>query len=608
MGLRILYNSLDSAYKQPFGVLTPKQNCTMNIAIPVSVQTTQVVLVLQQENGAHFRDVEFSLDHVDTPYEYYKVEFSFNEPGLFFYFFKIATRTGHFRLFKYGEDTNMEAGDLWQLSCVAEEYPVPEEFQGRVFYQIFPDRFYQEGECDCSGKLQPYWIHRNKDDMPVFRPNQWGEVLNNDFYGGNLNGIRAKLPYLQELGVGALYLNPIFMAFSSHRYDTADYKRIDPMLGTDEDFKTLCDEAHKLGIKIILDGVFSHTGSNSVYFDDKNIFGNGAVSNPNSPYRKWYLFHDYPTEYTSWWNFKTLPCINKLEPTFMDYIFGDDDSVIAKWLKLGADGLRLDVVDELPDEFLMSLRKRLRELNPRAFLVGEVWEDASNKIAYNIRRRYFTRNQLDSVMNYPWRKAILDFARGDDDGWALRRAIMSLAENYPAGVLNANLNLLSSHDVSRAITMLLDPTDGDREDLAKRLAAMTPEQMKLGKERFRMATFLQFTLPGCPCVYYGDEAGMTGYRDPFNRQYYPWGREDEALQAHIRKLAHLKNGSEILKRGDVKVLESGSGRIAFRRTLDGKSMTLWCNVGKEPWHAAPVGRCVLGDPALPPMSFCAMEE
>ena len=608
MGLRILYNSLDPAYKTPFGVLTPKQSCTMTIAIPVSCQTTQVVLVIQQENGTHFRDVEFALDRVEAPYEYYKVEFSFNAPGLFFYFFKIATRTGHFRLFKYGEDTNMEAGDLWQLSCVAENYPVPEEFQGRVFYQIFPDRFYQEGECDCTEKLQPYWVHQNKTDMPVFRPNQWGEVLNNDFYGGNLNGIRAKLPYLHDLGVGALYLNPIFMAFSSHRYDTADYKRIDPMLGTDEDFKALCDEAHKLGMKIILDGVFSHTGSNSIYFDDKHIFGNGAVSDPNSPYRKWYLFHDYPTEYTSWWNFKTLPCINKLEPTFMDYVFADEDSVIAKWLKLGADGLRLDVVDELPDEFLMCLRRRLRELNPRAFLVGEVWEDASNKIAYNIRRRYFTKNQLDSVMNYPWRKAILDFARGDDDGWALRRAVMSLAENYPAAVLNANLNLLSSHDVSRAITMLLDPTDGDREDLAKRLAAVTPEQLKLGKERFRLATFLQFTLPGCPCVYYGDEAGMTGYRDPFNRQYYPWGNEDEVLQAHIRKLAHLKNGSEILKRGSVKVIESGNGKIAFRRTLDGKSMTLWCNAGKEPWNVKPAGRCVLGDPSLPPMSFCAMEE
>lgn len=606
MSLRILYDSQDLAHKTPFGVVTPEEACTMTVAIPQSCQTTQVVLVLQRENGTLFREVEFCLDRVEAPYEYYTVKFCFQKPGLFFYYFRISTRNETFRLFKEGRDTNMEAGDLWQLSCVSVRYPVPEDFQGRVFYQIFPDRFHQEGRCDCTGKLQPYWVHSDLNDVPVYRPNQWGEVLNNDFYGGNLKGIQAKLPYLHKLGVQALYLNPIFMAFSTHRYDTADYSRIDPMLGTEEDFKDLCEAAHALDIKIILDGVFSHTGSNSRYFDEKGIFGHGAVSDPDSPYRKWYLFKNYPTEYTSWWNFKTLPTINKLEPSFMDYIFGSDDSIIAKWLRLGADGLRLDVADELPDEFLMALRRRLRELNPKAFLVGEVWEDASSKTAYGVRRRYFTEGQLDSVMNYPWRTALLNFGRGDDDGTALGNVVMSIAENYPPAVLNANLNLLSSHDVSRAITALVDPTDGDREELARRV--MTPEQLALGKLRFKLASFLQFTLPGCPCVYYGDEAGMTGYRDPFNRAYYPWGREDADLQAHIRELAHLKSGSEVLRRGDVRILEAGNGRIKFRRTLNGKAVTLYCNRTQEVWEAKPTGKCLFGDPGLPPMSACAMEE
>ena len=608
MALRILYNSLDPAYKTPFGVVTPGESCTMNLAIPASCQTTQAVLVLQQENGTPFRDVEFTLERVEEPYEHYRTAFSFQEPGLFFYYFRITTHTGQFRLFRQGRDTNMEDGDLWQLSCVAQNYSVPEEYQGRVFYQIFPDRFYQQGQCDCTDKLRPYWVHRDKSEMPVYRPNQWGEVLNNDFYGGNLNGIRAKLPYLQDLGVGAIYLNPIFMAYSTHRYDTADYKRIDPMLGTEEDFAALCTEAHRLGIKIILDGVFSHTGSNSRYFDDQRIFGNGAVSNPDSPYRKWYLFQNYPSEYTCWWNFKTLPCVNKLEPSFMDFIFGSDDSVVAKWLRLGADGLRLDVVDELPDEFLMGLRCRLRELNPDAFLIGEVWEDASNKIAYDVRRRYFTRNQLDSVMNYPWRKAILDFARGDDGGQALGWSVMTLAENYPGPVLRANLNLLSSHDVSRAITSLIDPTDADREELARRMAAMTPEQLALGKARYRLASFLQFTLPGCPCVYYGDEAGMTGYRDPFNRQYYPWGREDLDLQNHIRSLAQLKNSSEALRLGSVEVLIAEYGHFAFRRRSARETVTLWCNAGQTPWSVEPAGECLLGDRTLPSLGFCAVRE
>ena len=606
MGLRILYNSLDPAHKTPFGVLEPCEACTMTVAIPQSCQTTQAVLVLEQENGAPYREIECTLDRTEPPYEYYRVRFCMEAPGLFFYYFRIVTRNETFRLLKQGEDTNMEAGDKWQLSCVSRDYPVPAEFQGRVFYQIFPDRFHQVGRCDCREKLQPYWVHENLDDMPVYRPNEQGEVLNNDFYGGNLAGIQAQLPYLQQLGVEALYLNPIFMAYSTHRYDTCDYSRVDPMLGTDEDFESLCREAHSRGIRIILDGVFSHTGSNSVYFDEKHIFGHGALSDPASPYRSWYMFQHYPTEYTSWWGFKTLPCVNKLEPSFMDYIFGSDNSIVAKWLRLGADGLRLDVVDELPDEFLMALRRRIRELNPKALLIGEVWEDASNKIAYGVRRRYFTAGQLDGVMNYPWRTAILAYARGEDDGWNLRRAVLTLAENYPAAVLNTNLNLLSSHDVSRALTALVDPTDGDREDLAKR--TMTAEQLADGKRRLCLASFLQFTLPGCPCVYYGDEAGMTGYRDPFNRQYYPWGREDTQLQAHFRALAHLKSGSEALRRGRVEVLEAGGGHFSFRRILDGETVTLYCNTGAALWAAEPTGRCLLGDPALPPMGFCAMLE
>ena len=570
MALRILYNSLDRKFKTPFGTLIPGETCTMTVAIPVSCLTTEVALVLQHENGSFFREESFVLDRTEDPYEYYRAEFTLEEPGLFFYYFRICTQNERFRLFRQGTDTNMEAGDLWQLSCVSDDMPVPEEFQGRVFYQIFPDRFYRSGECDCTEKIKPYWVHDDTTDMPVYMPDENGEVLNNDFYGGNLNGIREKLPYLHDLGVQAIYLNPIFMAFSTHRYDTADYSRIDPMLGTDEDFKALCDAAHALDIKIILDGVFSHTGSDSVYFKH-------AISDPRSLYRNWYHFKDYPTDYLSWWGFKTLPTIDKSSESFMDYIFGSDDSVVAKWLRLGADGLRLDVVDELPDTFLMKLRVRLRELNPRAFLIGEVWEDASNKIAYGVRRRYFTHAQLDSVMNYPWRTAILKFCRGEDDGDGLKWSIMNLAENYPEAVLNSNLNLLSSHDVSRAMTALIDPTDGEREDLAKR--TMTEEQLELARERFKLASFLQFTLPGCPCVYYGDEAGMTGYRDPFNRQFYVWGNEDPQLQEHIRELAHLKR-SDVLRFGTVEVLEAGDGKIVYRRSFEGKSIICSCDAEK----------------------------
>ncbi len=603
MALRILYNSQDPSWKTPFGTLVTEEVCSMTVAIPCSCRTHHVKLVLLREDGTPFRDVLMGRDRTEDPYEYYRAVFSLKEPGLYFYYFHITTENEAFKLLKQGEDTNMEAGDWWQLSCVARTYPVPEDLRGCVFYQIFPDRFHQAGNCDCSRKLQPYWVHEDKTEDPVYLPNAQGEVLNNDFYGGNLAGIEEKLPYLQSLGVEALYLNPIFMAFSSHRYDTCDYKRVDPMLGTEADFSSLCQRAHELGMRVILDGVFSHTGSRSIYFDREKEFGGGAVSDPESPYRKWYDFREYPNKYRCWWDFETLPCINKMEPSYMDYIFGGEDSVIAHWLRLGADGFRLDVVDELPDAFLMAFRQRLRQLKPDAVLIGEVWEDASNKISYEERRRYFTENQLDGVMNYPWRKAILNFARGDDDGTALRRAVLDLEENYPVQVLDANLNLLSSHDVPRAITHLVDPHDGERAELAKR--QMTPEQLTLGKERFRLATFLQMTLPGCPCIYYGDEAGMTGYRDPFNRKYYPWGREDRELQAFVGELGRLRKASPILKRGSLKLLQAGNGQFVFTRELEGKTLTIRCSQKETSWQDAPEGTVLYGSKTD---RFCIIQE
>lgn len=210
-------------------------------------------------------------------------------------------------------------------------------------------------------------------------------MLNNDFFGGNFQGITEKLPHIASLGATVLYLNPISKAFSSHRYDTGDYKTPDPMLGTEEDFATLCQEARKLGIHVILDGVFSHTGSNSLYFDRYRAFGgHGAYADPQSPYRSWYQFYHYPDSYHCWWNFDTLPCVNKMDPTYLDYVIDGPDSVVAHWLRLGADGFRLDVVDELPDAFVLRLKRRIREIKPDALLIGEVWEDASNKIAYDL--------------------------------------------------------------------------------------------------------------------------------------------------------------------------------------------------------------------------------
>lgn len=588
--MRILFDSKLSQFKTPFGTLRPDEPCRIRVDIPASCKTVKAALRLLLEDGVSaLCDVPLAKQAENALYESWCGEFSLHEPGLYFYHFQITTENESFRLFKQGNDTNMEAGELWQVSCIRQRFPVPAYAKGAVMYQLFPDRFYAAGRCDCEGKLRPYWVHENKDDVPVFRANERGEVLNNDFYGGNLAGICEKLDYLQELGVELLYLNPIFFAFSTHRYDTCDYTRIDPMLGTQEDFSRLCHEAHARGMRVILDGVFSHVGRRSDYFQR-------AIHDPCSPYRAWFDFQHYPDTYTSWWGITDLPCVNKHNEDFIHYIIDADDAIAVRWLAAGADGWRLDVVDELPDEFVLRLRARIRAVKPDALLIGEVWEDASNKIAYGVRRRYFTEQALDSVMNYPWQKEILRFVRGETGGQELAGRIMTLAENYPPEVLQCVMNILSTHDTPRAINALLDPRDGEREELACR--RFTPEQLARGKELLRMAAFLQFTLPGIACIYYGDEAGLDGYRDPFNRRFFPWGREDTSLQEFYRTLARLKKTHPALRAGDVTVVEARGGRLMLLRKAQDETLAICCNKSNEPWELSFGGELLLGGSIL----------
>lgn len=584
--MRILFDSKLSQFKTPFGMLLPGQGCRLRVDIPVSCRTVKAEVIFLQDDALTeaFR-APLAKAEANALYEAWSGEVSLPAAGLYFYYFFITTQNEAFRLYKQGNDTNMEAGDLWQVSCVEDRFPAPEYAKGAVMYQIFPDRFYAAGRCDCTEKLQPYWVHEDKQDVPVYLPDENGKVWNNDFYGGNLAGIWEKLSYLQELGVELLYLNPIFFAFSTHRYDTCDYGRIDPMLGTEEDFRTLCEDAHARGMKVILDGVFSHVGSRSRYFQD-------AVSNPDSKYRSWFDFKHYPDTYTSWWGITDLPCIRKDNEDFLRYIIDDEDSIAVHWLRAGADGWRLDVVDELPDEFVLRLRRRIRQVKPSAILIGEVWEDASNKIAYDRRRRYFVDNELDGVMNYPLQKAILRYVRRENDGAEFGQQVMTLAENYPPHVLNACMNLLSTHDTPRAINALLDPHDGSRDDLARR--HFSPDQIIWGKELLRTAAFLQFTLPGAPCIYYGDEAGMTGYRDPFNRGFYPWGEEDTNLQAFYRALARLKRENPALKTGRVEFITASNGRVQFLRQSAGQTAMVFCNASREPWRVQYAGKLLFG--------------
>ena len=591
--MRILFDSKLPQFKTPFGCLTPNQECTLHIHIPTSVQATTVTLFLTYENGQTAQSISLGLEKKQGSYDIFQGKFSIPHTGLYFYYFRIDNRGGSFKLFKQGDDTNMEAGDLWQVSCVPADYHTPDWAKGATIYQVFPDRFHKSGKVDLTGKLEPYTIHKYWHEEVQWRPTPEGVVLNNDFYGGNFKGIAEKMDYIAEMGATILYLNPISKSFSSHRYDTGDYKTPDPMLGTMEDFKAMVDAAHSRGIKVILDGVYSHTGSDSLYFNKKGSFpgGQGAYQSKESPFHNWFTFYNWPDSYNSWWNFDTLPTVNKMHPDFIKFIITGEDSVIAHWLKAGADGFRLDVADELPDEFLKLLYDRVKQINPDAYVLGEVWEDASNKSAYGQRRRYFTNAELDSVMNYPYRTAIINFIRGWDSGRGLKETVMSIVENYPAEVVACNMNLLGTHDTPRILTALVDDFDGSREEKAKR--RLSRNQFEVARERLLAASFLQYTLPGSPSLYYGDEACMEGYRDPFNRRPYPWGREDWEFMEHFKRLGQLRKDYKALRLGDIAFFEAGDKHIGFSRTYEGKTLRIYVNRSADAWEI-PAGKIILG--------------
>ncbi len=613
--MRILYNSRDRQFKEPFGTLVPGEVCRLRVHVPTQVRAARVECEIIRPDDSPVLTVELTCAETRGQYACFQGSFHFDQPGLYFYAFHIFAPGNDFWIFRQGENTNIGEGSLWQVSCVPADFTVPQWAQGAAMYQIFPDRFFRSGSCDLTGKLQPYTLHENWNEEVSWQPTPEGKVLNNDFYGGNFRGITEKLDYIASLGVTVLYLNPISKSFSSHRYDTGDYKTPDPMLGTLADFTALCDAAHARGMKVILDGVYSHTGSNSLYFDKEGVFGgNGAYCKQDSPYASWYQFHQWPNKYRSWWDFDTLPTVNKMDPAFLEYIITGEDSVVAHWLKAGCDGFRLDVADELPNEFLKLLKDRIRTIRPDALLLGEVWEDASNKKAYGVPKRYFVDGVLDSVMNYPFRSAILNFLQGNDGGQGLKETVMTVAENYPPQVLLANMNLLGTHDSPRILSALMGQGEGSREALATQ--HLSPEQRLRAKNRLMMASFLQFMLPGAPCIYYGDEAGMEGGKDPFNRRTYPWGREDRELVAHHRRLGLLRRESDALRLGDIQFFQAGGSRLGFSRSFGGKTLRIYVNRSAEAWEV-PVGRLLLGHDlrtvaptwvTLAPMGFCVSED
>ena len=464
-----------------------------------------------------------------------------------------------------------EAG--FRLTVYAPDFQTPAWFRRSIMYQIFPDRFGFSNDGTAERGIEYHEalgqipeLHKSLDEPVRHLPRSYETFYNpDDFYGGTFRGIEGKLPYLKALGVSCLYLNPIVEARSNHRYDTSDYMRPDPILGTLEDFEHLCTQAKEQGIRIILDGVYSHTGCDSIYFDRYGHYGgNGACSGPESPYYSWYDFRHFPDEYRCWWGFADLPEVNEHDPRWLRYIVTGDDSVMKLWLRRGASGWRLDVADELPDDVLTLMRKAVKEEDPDAPIVGEVWEDAVIKESYGARRSYALGTALDSAMNYPLRTAIMDFAHGACNAYELRDFLIGQQMNYPYPFYYALMNLLGSHDVPRVKTVLACPFNLRMLSREDQLAVTyTQEALEKAERQEMMCAALQFALPGVPSIYYGDEQGMEGVGDPFNRR--PFREGSETLHERYAQLSAMRNSAPALSTGEARFFADNSELLLVLR-------------------------------------------
>ena len=579
----IPYNSRLEYHKSIFGAVKTDQTVTFRIILPRDFCCHAAKLVIKKAEADEYGYINMQWDCMEgVSEEWWKVDFTAEKAALYKYHFEYDTSWGTSRIYHAGNGLAAIKGDGedWQLTVYDKDFHTPEWLRGGIIYQIFPDRFASSGTKKQNVPSDRI-LRTDRDGDPYWIPTAEGKVLNNDYFGGDLNGIEQKLGYLKSLGVTCIYLNPIFEAQSNHRYDTANYEKIDSMLGTEKDFKSLCESAKKLGIRIMLDGVFSHTGDDSRYFNRYSRYDSlGAYQSKESPYYGWYKFNKWPDDYESWWGIEILPEVNEDNSDFIEYITGKN-GIARKWLKLGASGWRLDVADELPDEFLDEFRKAVKKEKADGLVLGEVWEDASNKSSYGKLRRYLLGKQLDSVMNYPFAGAVIDFIR-DANAELFASRVMSIVENYPKEVLDVLMNHLSTHDTMRAITALAGENCAYRDRKWQSTHSLDEREYHYGMKLLMAASAMQFALPGVPTIYYGDEAGMQGYKDPFNRRCYPWGKENGELVEWYKKLGKIRNENRVFKDGRFEILSAVAGCVAFSRKNDDEAILVISNSNPHP--------------------------
>lgn len=580
----LIFNSRDESYKSIISAIATDEKCKFRIIVPRDCKCSCATLAIKKdcEGACTAYYGMYWAGMCGDNHEYWELHFSATTPGLYFYHFELDTPWGKsfVKNTGFGKGEMTVLGDEFQQTVYDKSYKTPDFIKGGIIYQIFPDRFYNSNTPKKN--VPDTRVMRTWGSEPYWREEQMNGIWNNDYFGGDLKGIEQKLSYIAELGVSCIYLNPIFEAHSNHRYDTADYECIDPLLGNEQDLKSLCKTAkEKYGISIILDGVFSHTGCDSKYFNMYSRYKTlGAYNSKESEYYSWYKFIDYPDNYHAWWGIKLLPEVIEEDESYRSYICGEN-GILRKWLRCGISGWRLDVADELPDIFLDDLRKAVKAENEDALIIGEVWEDATNKFAYGQRRKYLLGEEIDSVMNYPFADAVLNFVRFGH-GEYFFDSIMSIVENYPPQSLNVLMNHIGTHDTERAVTRLAGPdNDGKGRQWQHENNTLREYDYLKGISMMKMASLIQFTLPGVPSIYYGDEIGMQGMKDPFNRGCMDWDNQNAELLKWYKRLGQIRRGSKALIDGVFKPVFCDNDAIAYERVSIDDSLLVAVNNSDE---------------------------
>jgi cyclomaltodextrinase / maltogenic alpha-amylase / neopullulanase len=560
--MQVIHDSQSLEFRKPFGAVEVGQKVKLSIIVDRDIL---VAVQLTLFDGTSLSK-GMKKEYLNSGEFKYSVEIdTSNTLGLLEYYFILID--GYDRLYYGNNDEHLGGiGQIYNFNPVPyqvtiyEKSYVPDWYKEGVVYQILIDRFCNGNEDNAiNSPKENSFIYGKWDDSPMYIKDNMGRIARWDFYGGNIKGIINKLDYIKSLGANIIQLSPVFKSSSCHKYDTGNYELIDEMFGTNDEFKELCKIAESKGIKIILEAVLSYTSSDSKYFNKLGNYDDiGAYNSPNSKYYDWYKFVKYPYQYESWWGINERPNIKVMEKSYINYIIKNKNSIIKKWMDVGVSGWRLNVIDELPDEFIELIRKRMQVINKETVLLGDIWDDASNKVSYSKRRKYLQGNEVQAVTNYPLRESLINFTKGYISSHRLKQKVMSLYENYPRESFYGNINIAGTNDTERILTVL-------------------DENIEL----LRLLVVIQFTLPGVPLVYYGDETGLKGGKEPDNRRSYPWGNEDKNIIEFYKEIANIRNNENGLKKGDINIYETDSDVFAFERNCENEKIVVLVNVSKE---------------------------